>query len=87
MFARVSMDLGEIESFVAPANSVLVQEGTNTRYVFIAENERARRVEVTLGKRFDDKLELISDLLKEGDQLITDGQSRLKSEDRIKIYK
>lgn len=87
MFARVSMDLGELESFVAPANSVLVQEGTNTRYVFIAENERARRVEVTLGKRFDDKLELISDLLKEGDQLITDGQARLKSEDRIKIYK
>jgi RND family efflux transporter MFP subunit len=87
MFARVSMDLGEVESFVAPANSVLVQEGTNIRYVFIADNDRARRVEVALGKRFDDKLELISDLLKEGDQLITDGQARLKSEDKIKIYK
>ena len=87
MFARVSMDLGEVESFVAPANSVLVQEGTNTRYVFIAEDDQARRVEVTLGKRFNDKLELISDLLKEGDQLIIDGQARLKSEDRIKIYK
>lgn len=87
MFARVSMDLGEVESFVAPANSVLVQEGTNTRYVFVAENDFARRVEVNLGKRFDDKLELIADHLKEGDQLITDGQSRLKSGDRIKIYK
>ena len=30
MFVRVSMDLGEVETFVVPANTVLVQEGTNT---------------------------------------------------------
>jgi RND family efflux transporter MFP subunit len=85
MFARVSMDLGEVESFVAPANSVLMQEGTNIRYVFVAENDRARRVEVSLGKRFDDKLELISDVLKEGDKLIIDGQARLKTNDRLQV--
>ena len=35
MFARVSMDLGEVETFVVPANTVLMQEGTNIRYVFV----------------------------------------------------
>ena len=29
MFVRVSMDLGEVETFVVPANTVLIQEGTN----------------------------------------------------------
>ena len=37
MFVRVSMDLGEVETFVVPANTVLVQEGTNIRYVFVEE--------------------------------------------------
>ena len=56
MFVRVSMDLGEVETFVVPANTVLVQEGTNLRYVFVEENNSARRIEVTIGKRFDDSL-------------------------------
>ena len=29
MFVRVSMDLGEVETFVVPASTVLMQEGTN----------------------------------------------------------
>ena len=67
MFVRVSMDLGEVETFVVPANTVLVQEGTNIRFVFIEKDNIAERIEVNLGKRFDDQLEIISDNLKEGD--------------------
>ncbi len=85
MFVRVSMDLGEVETFVVPANTVLIQEGTNIRYLFIAENGSAKRVEVGIGKRFDDSLELISDILKEGDQLVTEGQARLTTGDKISI--
>ena len=47
-------------------NTVLVQEGTNIRYVFIEENNIAKRIEVTIGKRFDDQLEIISETLKKG---------------------
>jgi membrane fusion protein (multidrug efflux system) len=79
MFVRVSMDLGEVETFVVPANTVLVQEGTNIRYVFVEENNSAKRVEVLIGKRFDDQLEIISENLKEGDRLVTEGQSKLIS--------
>lgn len=85
MYARVSMDLGEVETFVVPANTVLVQEGTNTRFVYIERENVAQRIEVTLGKRFDDQLEIISDNLKEGDNLVTQGQSKLINGDKVEI--
>ena len=87
MFVRVSMDLGEVETFVVPANTVLVQEGTNLRYVFVEDGNSAKRIEVTIGKRFDDQLEIISETLKEGDSLINEGQSRLINGDKIEIVK
>jgi membrane fusion protein, multidrug efflux system len=87
MFVRVSMDLGEVETFVVPANTVLVQEGTNTRFVFLEKNNMAERIEVTLGKRFDDQLEIISDNIKVGDMLVTEGQARLINGDLIELVK
>jgi membrane fusion protein, multidrug efflux system len=85
MFVRISMNLGEVETFVVPASTVLLQEGTNVRYVFVEENGIAKRIEVILGKRFDDRLEIISDNLKEGDKLVSEGQSRLLNNDKIEI--
>ncbi len=85
MFVRISMDLGEVETFVVPAATVLMQEGTNLRYVFVEDQGLAKRVEVLIGKRFDDKLEIISETLKEGVKLITEGQSKLINSDKIDI--
>ncbi len=87
MFVRVSMDLGEVETFVVPAGTVLLQEGTNVRYVFIEDQGVAKRIEVLIGKRFDDRLEIISDNLKEGNNLVSEGQSRLFNNDKIEIVK
>ncbi|MBN1107344.1 MAG: efflux RND transporter periplasmic adaptor subunit [Bacteroidales bacterium] len=87
MYVRVSLELGEAETFVAPANTVMVQEGTNIRYVFVASEGTARRVEVSIGKRFDDSLEIISEEIKEGELLIVEGQSRLINGDRIEIVR
>ena len=87
MFVRVSMDLAEIKALVVPANTVMLQEGTNIRYVFIAENGMAKRVEVGIGNRFDDNMELVSEVLKEGDQLITEGQAQLINGDKIEIVR
>jgi RND family efflux transporter MFP subunit len=87
MFARVSMDLGEVDTFVVPANTVLVQEGTNLRYVFVDENGIAKRIEVVLGKRFDDQFEIISETLREGASLVIEGQSRLIDGDKIDVVR
>ena len=45
----------------------------------------AERIEVLIGKRFDDKLEIISSGIKEGDRLVTEGQARLINSDKIEI--
>jgi multidrug efflux pump subunit AcrA (membrane-fusion protein) len=87
MFVRVALDLGEVETFVVPANTILVQEGTNIRYVFVDENNTAKRVEVLLGKRFNDQVEIISENLKIGDNLVAEGQAKLINGDRIDIQK
>jgi membrane fusion protein, multidrug efflux system len=83
MFVRVSMNLGEVETFVVPANTVLIQEGTNIRYVFLEKGNVVERVEVTLGKRFDDKLEILSSGITEGAMIVTEGQARLINGDKV----
>ncbi len=87
MFVRVSMDLGEVETFVVPANTVLVQEGTNLRYVFVDDNNSARRVGVEIGKRFDDQLEILSSTIGEGTRIIAEGQSKLINGEKIEVIK
>ena len=85
MFCRVSLNLGEDMALVVPAIAVLKTQGSNERYVFLEENGIARRVVVMIGNRFDDKLELISDEVKEGSNLIVSGQARLVNGDRVKV--
>jgi membrane fusion protein (multidrug efflux system) len=85
MFCRVTLDLGEQMALVVPAISVLKTQGSNERYVFLEENGIAHRVVVNIGKRFDDKLELISDEIKEGSSLIVSGQARLVNGDKVKV--
>lgn len=87
MFARVFVDLGEIESFVVPSNTVMMQEGTNDRYVFISKDNAAERINVALGKRFDDKVEIISASLREGDMIVSEGQAKLINGDKLDIVK
>jgi hypothetical protein len=62
-----------------------MQEGTNIRFVFIEDQGVAKRVEVLIGKRFDDQLEIISETLKAGDNLVIEGQSRLLNNDKIEV--
>jgi membrane fusion protein, multidrug efflux system len=83
MFVRVSMDLGEVETFVVPSNTVMQQEGTNQRFVFLDKDNVANRIEVTLGQRFDDKIEIVSSEIKEGDKLVCEGQAKLINGDKI----
>lgn len=80
MYVKAELALGEVDAIVVPYQSVLKLTGSNDRYVFTNQNGTAHRVSVTLGKRFDDRIEIIpdnADDLKEGDQLIVVGQGRL----------
>jgi RND family efflux transporter MFP subunit len=85
MFARATMEMGEIESLLLPYQAVLKLQGSNERYIFINDNGIAKRVVVTLGQRFDDKIEIISDEVKEGDQVVIVGQSRLVAGAKLEV--
>jgi multidrug efflux pump subunit AcrA (membrane-fusion protein) len=83
MFARVMLELQNEKTFMVPAASILQQEGTNNRYIFINNNGTAQKIAVTLGNRFDDKTEIHADNLYEGQELIVAGQTNL--EDGVKL--
>lgn len=87
MFARSFIDMGQEEAFVVPASAVMMQEGTNERYIFVVENGVAIRKPVILGQRFDDRFEIAGGDLKEGDSLITEGQARLNNGQKVEISK
>ncbi len=85
MFARAFIDMGTQDAIVVPASAVLMQEGTNERYIFVAENGIAVRKSVLLGQRFDDRFEIADGGLKEGESLIVDGQARLSDGQKLDI--
>ncbi len=85
MFCRVSIEIGEVKALVVPAVSILKLQGSNERYVFLEENGKARRVTVTLGKRYDDQVEIVAHDIKEGEHLIVSGQSRLLNGMDVKV--
>lgn len=84
MYVRTRLAVGEVDAIVVPYQSVLKLTGSNERYVFVAQEDNgvvtARRVAVTLGQRFDDRIEIIpveADALRKGDRLVVTGQARL----------
>jgi membrane fusion protein (multidrug efflux system) len=86
MFARVNLNMGEIDALILPAIAVVKQEGTNDRFVYLANSDNtARKTRVEIGQRFDDKLEVISQELKEGDQVIFAGQDKLMDKSLIRV--
>jgi len=86
MFCRVRLDLDREEAIVLPSIAILRLQGSNDRYLFIEENGIAKRIPVTLGKRYNEFVEVISDELKEGDKLIIRGQARLLDGMRVSEY-
>lgn len=85
MFARVTVEIGEVETLLVPYQAVLKLQGSNERYVYINDNGEAKRVVVTLGQRFDDRMEVISKEIKEGDQVVVAGQSRLVAGSKLEV--
>ncbi len=85
MFSRVSMEIGEEMALVVPSVAVLKLQGSNERYVFLEDNGIAKHVSVQIGKRFDDKMEVVSEDLTVGGHLIIKGQGRLIDGDSVNV--
>ena len=77
MFARITFELDKEEALLLPSMAVLKMQGSNNRYLYVEKDGKAHRISVTIGDRFDDNIEVISDELEMGDNVIISGQSRL----------
>ncbi len=77
MYGTINFFVGQTDALVVPAIAVLKLQGANNRYIFLNRDGKAKRVEVTLGRRFEDQVEIISDEIRPGDELIVVGQARL----------
>ena len=85
MYVRTHLPVGKSSAMLVPYQSVLKLIGSNTRYIFLNNNGTAKRVEVTLGDRFDKDVEIISDEVKPGDEVVVAGQTRLVDGAKLEI--
>lgn len=84
MFARVALHLGTIDALLVPALAVRKQVGSDERFVFVEEDGVAHRRRVTLGRSFDDRLEILGGL-EEGEMLVVTGQHNLMDQSEVQI--
>lgn len=87
MFGRVKIAMGQTTAMVVPYQSVLKLQGSNERYIFIEKEGKAKRLNVRLGQRFDDQVEIVSDSISKGDQLVIAGQAKLVSGVKLNVVK
>ena len=85
MYGTVTQEMGDRDALLVPSIAVLKQPGTNNRYVFLHEDGISKKMLVQIGERLDDKLELLSNGLKEGDELIFAGHVNLMEGDKVTV--
>ncbi len=85
MYANMEIKLGDIKSFAVPAIAILKQEGTNNRFVFLNDNGIAKKIDIIIGKRFDDLVEIKNSNIKAGSELIIEGQVNLLNGSKINV--
>jgi len=87
MYTQARLSLGRDSAIVVPYQAVLKLQGANNRYVFMNNNGVAKRVDVRLGQRFDDEVEIISDEIHPGDEMVVEGEARLVDGAKMEIKK
>ncbi len=87
MFSRVRFSLDRFEAMIVPAIAVLKLQGSNERYIFVEKDGIAKRIGVSLGKRYDENVEVIAEGLYEGDHIIVSGQARLQDGMQVTVVK
>jgi RND family efflux transporter, MFP subunit len=88
MFSRVVINFGTEEHVVVPDLAIVKQAGSGDRYVYVYNSNTGKvsYEKVELGRRMDDRYEIISGL-KDGDQVVIAGQSRLSNGASVEIEK
>ena len=85
MYARVTVNFGINSRIVVPDQSIVRQEGTGQRFVYLVnEDKTVSYVPVTLGRHIGAEYEIISGI-PEGATVVAKGQSALKDGAKVEI--
>lgn len=87
MYARVTVNFGDTFNVVVPDEAVVKLQGSGQRSVYVlGEDGTVTLRNVTLGRHFDDKYEIVGGL-EGGETVVVKGQSALKSGIKVEVRK
>jgi len=81
MYAKATIDSGEHEGILVSKKAIVVEGIRNN--IFIVNDGIAKKVEIELGSESEDLTEIITDEVKNGDKVVTEGQFLLEDKDRV----
>jgi len=85
MFARVELNLGDMENVVVPDRAVVKQSGSGNKYVYVYHQDGTVSYnKVELGQRLDTNYELLSGV-EAGDSVVIAGQTRLADGVKVEV--
>ena len=76
MYARATLNFGTTQNVVIADQSIIKQPGSGDRYVYIYKNGKIEYAKVELGRRMNERYEVISGV-QDGDEVVISGQTRL----------
>lgn len=83
MYARVSVNFGSRRSVIVPDQSLVKQEGTGTRFIYVLQaDSTVTYLPVSVGRHIGTEYEVTAGL-SDGDKVVVKGQSALK--DGVKV--
>ncbi len=85
MFVKANVNVKETKALMLPDYAILKMQGSNDRYLFVNKDGIAKRINVKIGNRYNEKVEVLSDELHQGDQVIITGQAKLFDGDKLNV--
>ncbi|MDR0790736.1 MAG: efflux RND transporter periplasmic adaptor subunit [Bacteroidales bacterium] len=86
MYGKVELNLGKANKVLVSDKAIIKQSGTNDKYVYLEKDGAVKYHKVELGRRLNDRYEIISGV-NEGDNVVINGQSHLLDGKKVKVVK
>ena len=86
MFARATVNFGDEQHVLVPDVAVVKQIGAGDRYVYVYKDGKVSYNKVELGRQIGDKYEILSGV-RDGDQVVTAGQTKLANGREVEVIK
>ncbi|MDR2510894.1 MAG: efflux RND transporter periplasmic adaptor subunit [Bacteroidales bacterium] len=77
MFSRVTLNFGTQKHIVVDDMAIVRQVGTGDRYLYVEKNGVVSKLKVFVGRQLNKQVEILSDNIQNGDNIIIAGQTKL----------